>query len=57
MSKEEIEKITKILSCDNCPTSYACETCDITWTDKNLIKKLISELQQENVALKKDKIL
>ncbi len=48
MSEEEIEKITKILSCDNCPTSYACEGCDITQNDKLLIKKHISELQQEN---------
>ena len=44
MSKEEIEKVNKILSCDNCPTSYACEGCDITQTDKLLIKKYISSL-------------
>ena len=48
MSNEEIEKVTKILSCDNCRTSYACEACDITWSDKQLIKKYISELKQEN---------
>ena len=48
MSQEEINRINEILSCDNCPTSYACEACDITWTDKNLIKKYISELEQEN---------
>ena len=48
MSQEEINRIYEILSCDNCPTSYACEACDITWTDKNLIKKYISELEQEN---------
>ena len=53
MSNEEIEQVTKILSCDNCRTSYACEACDITWSDKQLIKKYISELQQENKALKK----
>ncbi len=53
LSKEEIEKINKILSCDNCPISYACEGCDITWTDKQLLKKYIAQLEQENKALKK----
>ena len=48
MINEEIEQVKKILSCDNCPTSYACEACDITWSDKQLIKKYISELKQEN---------
>ena len=43
LEKEEIEGVNKILSCDNCPTSYACEACDITWTDKDLIKKYISK--------------
>ena len=53
MSKEEINRVNEILSCDNCPTSYACEGCNITWTDKNLIKKYISELEQENNRLEK----
>ena len=51
LSKEEMEKIAKILSCDNCLTSYACEACNITWTDKNLIKKYISELEISNKGL------
>ena len=54
MSKEEINRVNEILSCDNCPTSYACEGCDITWTDKNLIKKYISELEQSNAELDKE---
>ena len=54
MNKEEINRINEILSCDNCPTSYACEACDITWTDKNLIKKYISELEQSNEELDKE---
>ena len=54
MSQEEINRINEILSCDNCPTSYACEACDITWTDKNLIKKYISELEQSNEELDKE---
>ena len=53
MINEEIEQVKKILSCDNCPTSYACEACDITWSDKQLIKKYISELKQENSKLNK----
>ncbi len=53
LSKEEIEKVNKILSCDNCPTSYACESCNITWTDKQLLKKYIAQLEEENKALKK----
>ena len=47
-SKEEINRVNEILSCDNCPTSYACEGCDITQNDKLLIKKYIANLQQEN---------
>ena len=54
MSQEEINRINEILSCDNCPTSYACEACDITWTDKDLIKKYISELEQSNEELDKE---
>ena len=53
MSQEEINRIYKMLSCDNCPTSYACEACDITWTDKQLLKRYIDQLEQENKALKK----
>ncbi len=54
LSKEEINKVDKILSCDNCPTSYACEGCDITQNDKLLIKKYISELEISNKELDKE---
>ena len=48
LNKEEIEKI---LSCDKCPTSYACEGCDITYNDKQKIKKYIQELEESNKQL------
>ena len=51
LDEKEIEEIDKILSCDNCPTSYACEGCDITWTDKQKIKKYIQELEESNKEL------
>ena len=54
MSKEEINRVNEILSCDNCPTSYACEGCDITQSDKLLIKKYISELEISNNELDKE---
>lgn len=44
MTNKEIEKL---LSCDNCPTSYACEGCEITWTDRDKIRKYIYELEAE----------
>lgn len=44
MRNKEIEKL---LSCDNCSTSYACETCDITWTDKKKIKEYIEQLENK----------
>ena len=54
LSKEEINRVNEILSCDNCPTSYACEGCDITQNDKLLIKKYISELEISNKELDKE---
>lgn len=42
MQNKEVEKL---LSCDNCPTSYACEACDITWTDKKKIREYIEKLE------------
>lgn len=47
LSKEEINRINEILSCESCPTSYACEGCDITWKDKKIIREYIKQLEQE----------
>ena len=47
LSKAETERVNKILSCDNCPTSYACEGCEITWKDKKIIREYIEQLEQE----------
>lgn len=51
MQNKEIEKL---LSCDNCPTSYACEGCEITWADRDKIKKYIYELEAEILTHKRD---
>ncbi len=51
LDKEEIDKI---LSCDNCPTSYACEGCDITYNDKQKIKEYINWIEKSNEQLDRE---
>ncbi len=46
MQNKEIEKL---LDCDNCPTSYACEGCEITWTDRKKIREYIDNLEGKEV--------
>lgn len=43
MQNKEIEKL---LSCDNC-LFYACEGCEITWTDKKKIREYIEQLENK----------
>lgn len=44
MSNKEIKKL---LSCNSCRISYACEGCEITWTDKKKIKEYIDQLENK----------
>ena len=50
MTKEE-ERIQKLLSCNECKFA-TCEQCEISYTDKKLIKEYISEKDREVEMLK-----
>lgn len=50
MTKEE-ERIQKLLSCNECKFA-TCEQCEISYTDKKLIKEYISKKEKEVEMLK-----
>lgn len=50
----EKEKIQKLLSCDNCKFA-TCEQCEISYNDKQLIKKYIAE-KNDTINKQKEQI-
>lgn len=50
MTKEE-ERIQKLLSCNECKFA-TCEQCEISYTNKKLIKEYISKKEKEVEMLK-----
>lgn len=51
MTEEEEERIQKLLSCNECKFA-TCEQCEISYTDKKLIKEYISKKEKEVEMLK-----
>ena len=43
MKNKEVEKL---LDCSKC-NLYYCNTCDITWSDRKLIREYIEKLESE----------